>query len=83
MTPELYRLSLDQPADYLIQVAGWLREDWSEYFGGMAITTEAVDDGLTVTTLTGSVLDQASLHGMLNHIRDLGLPLLKVEWINH
>jgi hypothetical protein len=71
------RLRLDQPAVYEIQVQGELGDDWTIWFGTMAI---AADRGLT--TLTGSVADQAALHGILVKIRDLGLPLLSVRRID-
>ncbi len=43
------------------------------------MTTQNILDRFTITTLQGIVADQSALHGILNHIRDLGLPLLKVE----
>lgn len=71
------RLGLDQPAVYEIQIQGGLGDDWTIWFGTMAIN---VDRG--VTTLSGSVADQAALHGILIKIRDLGLPLLSVRRID-
>lgn len=59
---------------YEIRVEGTLSTGWSDWFGGMAITH---DEGNTL--LTGPVVDQAALHGLLNRIRDLGLPLLFVS----
>ena len=67
------RLSLDQPARYKIQVQGELGDDWSIWFSGMTIAVEC-----GVTTLSGTVADQAALHGILIKVRDLGLPLLGV-----
>ena len=64
-----------KPALYRIRVKGELDRRWSDWFGGFAITTH--DDGETL--LTGSVADQADLHGLLAKIRDLGLPLLSVQ----
>ena len=81
MTPVNHTLKLDQPAEYRIRVAGRLKEDWSQHFGGMRISVEPGQDGAAITTLTGEVADQAGLHGLLNHIRDLGLPLLAVEYV--
>lgn len=74
-------LKLDQPATYLIQLAGRLDQGWSNHFGGMTITHKSLEDGTTITQMIGLVPDQAGLHGMLNSIRDLGLPLLKVEYL--
>lgn len=74
-------LTLDEPAIYHIQVVGRLDKDWSANFGGMAITSDVFTESLTITHLIGKVPDQAGLHGLLCRIRDLGLPLLKVEFI--
>ena len=71
------RLRLDQMAVYEIQVQGELGDDWTIWFDAMSI---AVERG--TTTLTGSVADQAALHGILIKIRDLGLPLLSVRRID-
>ena len=48
------------------------------YSGGMTITTEPVNDGPPVTTLTGPVVDQAALRGMLCKILDMNLTLISV-----
>jgi hypothetical protein len=74
-------LKLDQPATYLIQLVGRLDKGWSNHFGGMTITHESFEDGSTITQVIGLVPDQAGLHGLLQSIRDLGLPLLKVEYL--
>jgi hypothetical protein len=78
MPPNL-RLGVDQPATYRIRVKGRLDENWSDWFGGMAVTSGGAGDGPTITTLSGAVTDKAALHGLLNRIRDLGLPLLEVR----
>ncbi len=62
------------PASYRIRVKGQLGPEWSEWFGGMSITCDDPNE----TTLTGQVLDQAALYGILNQIQALGLPLLSV-----
>jgi len=64
-------------AVYEIRVRGNLEPKWSDWFDGFAITSVADDE----TTLVGPVVDQAALHGMLHKIRDLGLPLLSVRWL--
>ena len=72
-------LDIDQPAMYQIKVQGRLNERWSGQFDDLIITVETVRDGLAVTTLSGPIVDQAALHGVLACIRDLGLPLLSVQ----
>ena len=62
---------LDQPMVYQIRIEGHLGSRWTEWFGGMTITLE---DGNTL--LTGPVVDQAALHGLLKKVRDLGMPLI-------
>lgn len=68
------------PAEYQIQVLGRLTESWSGWFEGMNISAQLQND-LPVTTMTGIIVDQAALFGLLNRIRDLGLPLLLVRRI--
>lgn len=62
------------PACYQIKITGRLGDQWSDWFGGMTITYQ---EGMT--TITGEVLDQAALHGLLIRIRDLGLELISVN----
>lgn len=63
-----------QGANYQIKVAGHLDPAWSDWFEELTLLHEA--DGCT--TLTGTIDDQAALHGVLIKIRDLGLPLISV-----
>ncbi|MCL5999573.1 MAG: hypothetical protein M1546_26425 [Chloroflexi bacterium] len=64
---------------YRIIVREPLVEIWSDWFNGMTITREKDANGATVTVLTGAVVDQPALHGILNKIRDLNLTLLAVN----
>jgi hypothetical protein len=64
-----------RPTVYRIRIKGHLGSQWTEWFGGLAITLE--DDGDTL--LTGPVIDQAALHGLLRKVRDLGMPLVSVR----
>ena len=75
------KLTLDQPATYQIKVPGYLDESWSEWAGGMALTVECEGDGPPVTTLTGTVADQAALQSLLRRLYSLGLPLISVNWV--
>ncbi len=63
---------LDQPMVYQIRIEGHLGPKWTDWFGDVSITLE--DNGETL--LTGPVVDQAALHGLLRKIRDLGMPLI-------
>ena len=63
-----------QPLVYQIRIKGHLGRDWTDWFGGLTITLE--DNG--ETHLTGPVIDQAELHGVLKKVRDVGMPLLSV-----
>ncbi len=64
----------DDPPRYEIRLRGRLDPRWATWFDGMTLTT--ADDG--TTALRGPVTDQAALHGLLQKVRDLGLPLLSV-----
>ena len=64
----------DEPTVYQIRIKGHLGHHWADWFDGMALTL--ADNGETL--LTGSVVDQAALHGLLKKVRDLGVPLLSV-----
>jgi hypothetical protein len=62
------------PASYRIRVKGQLGSEWSEWFDGMTITCDEHNE----TILSGQVVDQAALFGILNKIQALGLTLLSV-----
>jgi hypothetical protein len=68
-------LEFSKACRYQIRVKGMLDSKWSDWFDGLTITPEGVED----TLLDGQVADQATLHGLLAKIRDLGLPLLSLE----
>ncbi len=63
-----------EPTVYQIRIKGHLDRQWTDWFEGLAITPE--DNGDTL--LTGPVVDQAALHGLLRKVRDLGMPLISV-----
>jgi hypothetical protein len=64
-----------QPVIYQIRIKGHLDSQWTDWFEGLTITLE--EDGNSL--LTGPVVDQAALHGLLKKVRDLGLPLVSVS----
>ena len=64
----------DQPMIYQIRIKGHLGRAWTDWFGGLTI--RLTDNGETL--LTGSVVDQAALHGLLKKVRDLAMPLVSV-----
>jgi hypothetical protein len=78
MTLSHERIPLDQPATYLIQVQGLIAEGWLNCFDTLQSSVEG-QDGWAVTTLTGPVLDQVALLGVLQNLYSLGLVLLRVE----
>ncbi len=65
------------PGRYEIRIAGHLDPPWAAWFDGLSLTDHS--DGTTV--LRGAVADQTALHGLLQKVRDLGLPLLSVTRI--
>src|SRR5256712_10572138 len=64
-----------QPLVYQIRIKGHLGRQWTDWFGGLTITLE--DNGDTL--LTGPVVDQAALHGVLRKVRDVAMPLISVN----
>jgi hypothetical protein len=83
MTTYFKPIGLDQPAQYRIEIQGRLDVDLSDWFKGEARCAAGTGrPGVPVTCLTGTVADQSALHGLLNHVRDLGLVLLRVECLS-
>jgi hypothetical protein len=64
----------NQQQCYEIRIKGHLDDRWAEWFEGLTVKLE--EDGNTL--LSGPVVDQAALYGLLKKIRDLGLPLLSI-----
>jgi hypothetical protein len=67
----------DNPGWYEIRLKGHLGSRWSAWFDGLTLTHDS--DG--TTNIHGLVADQAALHGLLQKVRDLGLPLVSVTQV--
>ena len=63
---------------YAIRIKGHLDQRWVDWFAGLSFT----HDGDGTTLLAGQLADQAALHGVLNKIRDLGLPIISVQTLS-
>ena len=81
MTDTGHKFNPDCPVIYQITVQGYLDERRADWFDGMAIEPQVDADGRSVTKLTGRVVDQAALHGLLRRLYDLGLSLLSIKRI--
>ncbi len=62
---------------YQIRINGHLDNKWADWFGNMTFSLENNGD----TIITGPIVDQAALHGLLKRVRDLGMPLISVNQI--
>lgn len=69
---------LDEPGLYEIRLKGHLHDRWTGSFEGLTITLEGNGD----TLLTGPVIDQAALHGLLKKVRDVGMPLVSINQLH-
>jgi hypothetical protein len=67
-----------EPGRYEIRIKGHLDDRWSDWFVGLTIMEEENEE----TQITGPVVDQAALHGLLKKVRDLGMPLVSVYRIS-
>lgn len=65
---------LSKPMVYQIRIKGHLGSEWTDWFEGLTVSLEKNGD----TLLTGPMVDQAALYGLLKKVRDLGMPLLSV-----
>jgi hypothetical protein len=66
-----------QPLVYQIRIKGHLGQQWRDWFEGLTITLAEGGD----TLLTGPVVDQAALYGLIKKVRDLGMPLVSVSLV--
>ena len=75
-------LQRTRSAKYQIKIQGRQTEGWADWMNELEIVTEPIFNDITITTLTGIVKDQSGLHGLLNRIRDLSIPLISVQFID-
>jgi hypothetical protein len=68
------------PVRYQVRLQGLVSADWSDWLHDLTVMTEAYEN-IPVTTLTGTVKDQAALFGLLSFIRDLGAPLISLNYL--
>jgi hypothetical protein len=73
--------SMFEPATYRISILGILDKKWSDYCGGMTIEHESVLHQYPMTILTGQLIDQSALIGVINSLFDMGCPILLVECV--
>ena len=73
------QIGFRQPATYQILIEGLLDECWSDWLHGFALTTNVDADGVPISCLTGSVVDQSALRGVLTKIWDMNLTLISVS----
>ena len=71
------KIDPSQPMVYEIKIEGHLDSEWTAWFGGMTLALE--DNGDTL--ITGPVIDQAALHGLLKKVRDLGMSLVSINQV--
>ena len=71
--------NIDAVATYQIKISGVLDRRWVTWFDKMQITTETGTDGKPVTVLTGPVVDQVALRGLLTRIWDLNIVLISLQ----
>lgn len=72
----------NEQALYQIHIKGHLDRRWESWFEGFAFTAQFAPDDTPVTILTGPIVDQAALYGVLTRLRNLGLTLISVQRID-
>ena len=75
------KITLDQPCNYRICVQGQLDSAWMDYFEGMQIENVCEDGNYKVTFLSGMLVDQAAVQGVLQKLYNLGFALIRAERI--
>ena len=81
LKPPEERSLFHRPGIYCIRVQGVVSDNWRDYLQGMAIEIDRRGDSQAVTILTGELMDQAALLGVLNVLYNWRLPVLSVEYL--
>ena len=76
------KTELSWPAVYEIRVKGRLDENWSDWLTGLDVEFDANATGTPISTLTGSIVDQAALLGLLRTLHNMHLTVLSINRIN-
>jgi hypothetical protein len=71
----------DRPVRYKITVQGWIDESWLDRLSGVEVVQEVSSDDVPITRLTVTVVDQATLHGLLRRLHTLHLPLISLSQV--
>lgn len=70
---------MSEPAVFRICIQGELDESWFDYFGAQSVSIEVDEGGQAVTVFISEPMDQGALVGLINHLNDLGIPLISVD----
>ena len=69
-------------SDYIIKVSGELAPEWSDRLGGMTVSTDRTNPARPITTLEGSLPDQAALRGVIEELYEMHLPVFQVKCLD-
>jgi len=72
-------LNMREPAIFRICIQGELDKSWFDYFGAKSVSVEQIDNEQIVTVIISEPMDQSALIGFINHLNDLGIPLISVD----
>ena len=79
MDQSFRKYNMRESAVFRICIQGELDESWFEYFRAQGVSVEKIDGGQAVTVITSEPMDQSALVGLINHLNDLGIPLISVD----
>jgi hypothetical protein len=73
------KLNMHEPTVFRICIQGELDQSWFDYFSAQSVSVEMDQDEQPVTVFTSEPMDQGALVGLINHLNDLGIPLISVD----